>query len=181
MFEEMRVTEREELNHELERIRRSKRFARASRSFRFLKFLVDGAQEGKEFSEEEIGRGVFDLPDDWVPLLDARVRGGRLNLQKYLSEYYEAEGAQDPVRIEVPAGSGYRAVCSWNPEALRDKGYSAKLAQLVEILINLWPILSPLQERKDLEDLLQRLAASDEESAQPAHATHAPLTNFNQL
>jgi len=158
-FKEIGTPRSEGIRQEIERIRRSKRFARSSRSFRFLKFLADGALEGKEFTEEEIGILVFDLPPDWVPLLDARVRGGRLSLQKYLSEYYEAEGAQDPMRIEVPAGSGYRAVCSWNPEALRDKGYSAKLSQLVEILINLWPILSPLQERKDLEDLLQRLAA----------------------
>ena len=151
----------EEVRQELERIRRSKRFARSSRSFRFLKFLADGALGGKEFTEEEIGMLVFDLPPDWVPLLDARVRGGRLSLQRYLDEYYSSEGVQDPVRIEVPAGSGYRAVCSWNPESLRDKGYSTKIAQLVEILINLWPILSPLQERKDLEDLLQRLAATE--------------------
>jgi hypothetical protein len=160
-FKEIGTLSNEEIKQQLERIRRSKRFARASRSFRFLKFLVDGEQEGKEFSEEEIGRQVFDLPDDWVPLLDARVRGGRLSLQRYLDEYYNSEGVQDPVRIEVPAGSGYRAVSSWNPQALRDKGYSAKIAQLVEILINLWPILSPLQERKDLEDLLQRLAATE--------------------
>jgi hypothetical protein len=160
-IKEIGTLSNEEIKQQLERIWRSKRFARASRSFRFLKFLVDGEQEGKEFSEEEIGRQVFDLPDDWVPLLDARVRGGRLSLQRYLDEYYNSEGVQDPVRIEVPAGSGYRAVSSWNPQALRDKGYSAKIAQLVEILINLWPILSPLQERKDLEDLLQRLAATE--------------------
>jgi hypothetical protein len=124
-FKEIGTLSNEEIKQQLERIRRSKRFARASRSFRFLKFLVDGEQEGKEFSEEEIGRQVFDLPDDWVPLLDARVRGGRLSLQRYLDEYYNSEGVQDPVRIEVPAGSGYRAVSSWNPQALRDKGYSA--------------------------------------------------------
>lgn len=151
----------EEVKQELERIRRSKRFTRASRSFRFLKFLVDGALAETEFTEEEIGIKVFDLPTDWVPLLDARVRGGRLSLQRYLDEYYSSEGAQDSVKIEAPSGSGYRAVFSWNPEALRDKGYCASLARLVEILIHLWPILSPLQERKDLEDLLRRLAAAE--------------------
>lgn len=54
-FKEIGTLSNEEIKQQLERIRRSKRFARASRSFRFLKFLVDGEQEGKEFSEEEIG------------------------------------------------------------------------------------------------------------------------------
>lgn len=160
-LKEMNRVESEEVREELERIRRSKRFARSGRSFRFLKFLVDGALDGKEFTEEEIATGVFEVDDKWNPVLDSRVRVGRLSLQRYLSKYYETEGAQDPVKIEAPGGGGYRAVFSWNPAMLRDKGYSTKLAQLVEILIKLWPILSPLQEPKDLEDLLQRLAAAE--------------------
>ncbi len=137
----------EDVERQMERMRRSARFARANRSFPFLRFLVDGALEGKEFIEEEIAQEVFGVDDEWAPLLDARVRVGRLNLQKYIADYYQNEGAHDLVLIEVPPGTGYRAVYSWNAAALRDNE-SGLLAELAEMLIYLWPVLAALKDGK---------------------------------
>jgi len=158
--EEIGIPGIEDVKNQLERIRRSKRFARANRAFPFLQFLVDGAFQGKEFTEEEIARDVFHVGDKWAPLLDANVRVTRFNLQKYLGEYYKNEGAEDLIIIEVPSGTGYRAIYHFSSKVLDENHYRLGLAAFGEMLIHFWPLLARLRDRKDLEDVLEDLKAS---------------------
>jgi hypothetical protein len=158
--EEIGIPSVEDVRTQLERIRRSKRFARTNRAFPFLQFLVDGAFEGKEFTEEEIARDLFHVGDDWAPLLDANVRVTRFNLQKYLGEYYEDEGAGDPIVIEVPSGTVYRVVYRFSSKILDENHYRLGLAAFGEMLIHFWPLLARLRDRKDLEEVLEELKAS---------------------
>lgn len=129
---------------------------RANRAFPFLEFLVNGALEGKEFTEEEIAVKVFQVPDDWAPILDARVRVGRRNLRRYLAEYYATEGAGDVVLIEVPYGRGYRALYSWNPDALDRTTRHEEIAELAKMLSRLWPTFDSSKSAKEFEDFIAR-------------------------
>jgi len=90
----------------LEKVLRSKTFSRADSIRKILKFIGEKAIEGdvdniKEYSiaTDGLGRGP-----DFDPKADSIVRIQVQRLRKRLEEYYNNEGAGDPVRIEIPAG-----------------------------------------------------------------------------
>ncbi|HTF72489.1 MAG TPA: hypothetical protein VK638_58450 [Edaphobacter sp.] len=56
-------------------------------------------------SEYEIGRSVFQRSADFHPREDNIVRTYARHLRKRLQEYYETDGANDTVRIEIPKGT----------------------------------------------------------------------------
>jgi len=82
----------------------SQTFAESSRLQRFLDYVVGLTLEGKEdcIKEYAIGIDVFERPPDFDPKLDSivRVQAGRPRLK--LKEYYDQEGRDDDVRIEIP-------------------------------------------------------------------------------
>src|SRR5262249_22445987 len=86
-------------------------FADAPRLSRLLRYLVDCTLDGRQDSLKEyvIGVDVFERPPDFDPKLDSivRVQVGRLRMK--LGEYYESEGREDRLRIEIPKRS-YAAV-----------------------------------------------------------------------
>ena len=98
----------ERVRAQLERILASAPFAGAERARRFLRFVVEGALEGrdgeiKEFviGVEALGRNTsFDPKSDPI----VRVEAGRL--RERLRSYYEGEGEADSVLISLPKG-GY--------------------------------------------------------------------------
>src|SRR5580658_90493 len=93
---------------QLERILASAPFAGAERARRFLRFVVEGALEGREGEIKELVIGVealgrntsFDPKSDPI----VRVEAGRL--RERLRSYYEGEGEADSVLISLPKG-GY--------------------------------------------------------------------------
>jgi tetratricopeptide (TPR) repeat protein len=133
-IDENAMPDPEEVKQELERIRKSKRFRRVGRAFELLEYLVNGLLEGTEFSQEQVAADVYKKKgDDWSAIIDSDARTGRNHLQRYLAEYYEKEGSKDPLIIEVPLGSMYRANCSLNPLYLASEKYlegSIKLEEL---------------------------------------------------
>src|SRR5436189_2027488 len=96
------------IRDELERILSSSGFARNERLSRFLRFLVERHLEGRteEIKESLIAVEVFGRKPDYDPRLDSIVRTEAGRLRARLTEYYAAEGRQDPGIIEVPKG-GY--------------------------------------------------------------------------
>src|SRR5579863_8920961 len=79
-------------------------FRRSVRLARFLTFLVDqtldnGSQSLKEYA---IGVAVFDRPTSYDPRLDPIVRVEARRLRAKLREYYEEEGANCRVLIQMP-------------------------------------------------------------------------------
>jgi len=96
----------ERVRAQLERILASAPFAGAERARRFLRFVVEGALEGrdgeiKEFviGVEALGRNTsFDPKSDPI----VRVEAGRL--RERLRSYYEGEGEADSVSISLPKG-----------------------------------------------------------------------------
>jgi adenylate cyclase len=97
-----------EVEAELRRVIDSRCFEQAGRAKEFLRFVVGEtlAGRGDRLKGYTIGVGVFGRPPDFDAQTDPLVRVEARRLRSRLLEYYSTEGAQDPVRIELPRG-GY--------------------------------------------------------------------------
>ncbi|MDQ3009819.1 MAG: hypothetical protein M3X11_03845, partial [Acidobacteriota bacterium] len=97
----------EERRLALEQVLASKHFAHAPMKQRFLRliceFQLDG--RGRELNEYLIGREVFDRHNNYNPATDPIVRVGAHGVREKLERYYQKDGANDEVRIEIPVGS----------------------------------------------------------------------------
>jgi TolB-like protein len=103
------------IQRQLERILSSTRFHRSERMGRFLKVLVESALEHDTTpTAQEIAVAVFDRPD-LNSRTDPIVRVEARRLRKVLAEYYESEGANDPIRISLPS-PGYQPRFTRNVE-----------------------------------------------------------------
>jgi adenylate cyclase len=97
----------EEILQEADRISASQCFRNSQRLQRFINFAVQSAVHGSLdlLKEYVLGREVFDRDSDYDPRLDSIVRVEAQRLRRKLREYYETEGAADPVLITFQAGS----------------------------------------------------------------------------
>jgi serine/threonine-protein kinase len=95
------------LRAELERLLSSQVFSAAERLSEFLRFVVEQSISGQADALKEwlLGVRVFGRSDSFDPGVDAIVRVEAGRLRKKLAAYYETEGQDDPVVIEVPRGS----------------------------------------------------------------------------
>lgn len=92
---------------QLERILASAPFQRSKRLSQFLRFAVTQTVEGhaEELKEYLIGTEVFERGSSFDPRVDTIVRTQAHRLRTMLAAYYETEGSQDPVVIDIPRGS----------------------------------------------------------------------------
>lgn len=97
-----------EVRAALEHVLASPAFINAGRLSRMLRFVVERTLDGRgdQLKEYLLGVEVFDRPSDYDPRLDSIVRVEARRLRAKLSEYYDAEGASDAVRIRIGKG-GY--------------------------------------------------------------------------
>src|SRR5215472_17089620 len=95
------------VRRQLERTLASAKFARNERLSRFLRFVVECHLAGRDdvLKESVIALEVYGNRD-YDPRQDSTVRTEAGRLRARLAEYYIAEGAGDPVIIELPKG-GY--------------------------------------------------------------------------
>lgn len=91
----------------LERILASDVFARSERARDLLRYLVeqDVAGNADRLKGFSIGVDVFHKDDQFDPATDTVVRVQAGRLRDLLQQYYEGDGAADPLRISVPRGS----------------------------------------------------------------------------
>jgi serine/threonine-protein kinase len=92
---------------ELQRILNSPAFADSPRLCALLTFLVDETVCGRagELKESVIAVEVFDRPTAFDHRTDSVVRVQVHNLRGKLRAFYEADGQEHPIRIELPQGS----------------------------------------------------------------------------
>lgn len=92
---------------ELSKILSTEVFARSPRLSRFLQFTVEETLSGRADGLKEylIGVEVFGRPASFDPRSDAIVRVQAVSLRSRLANYYEKQGAGDPVVIEYTKGS----------------------------------------------------------------------------
>ncbi len=91
----------------LEKILASPRFAQSGRLKRFLRFSVEEALAGRaeNLKEYTLALEVFDRAASHDPGSDPIVRVEARRLRARLKEYYETEGLNDHIRIDIPKGA----------------------------------------------------------------------------
>ena len=97
----------EAIREELTRILNSHEFRTSKRSQDFLRYVVENTLQGHTdlLKERTIGIDVFGRSTSYEPSDDATVRVKAGDVRKRLGIYYAEQGARDPVRIELPAGT----------------------------------------------------------------------------
>ncbi|HEX8088904.1 MAG TPA: hypothetical protein VF762_08635, partial [Blastocatellia bacterium] len=97
----------------LESILSSRHFVNAPKKKKFLRLICDFYLEGRahELNEHMLGYDVFGRGSGYNPSDDPIVRVFAHEIRKKLEAYYASEGAADPIRLDIPAGS-YQPVFS---------------------------------------------------------------------
>jgi hypothetical protein len=95
------------VRQELNRILSSHEFHSSKRSQDFIRYVVEHTLAGRAdiLKERTIGIDVFGRSTSYEPSDDATVRVKAGEVRKRLGLYYAGQGATDPVRIELPAGT----------------------------------------------------------------------------
>src|SRR5712691_6075973 len=98
----------ESIRASLEKILASPGFANADRLSRFIRYVVEETLNGQtdKLKESLLGIDVFGRKPTYDPRVDAVVRTEAVKLRARLREYYESEGREDEVVIDLPKG-GY--------------------------------------------------------------------------
>ncbi len=101
-----RVSE-EAVREELTRVLSCHEFRSSKRSQEFLRYVVEHTLAGQAdmLKERTIGIEVFGRSTSYEPSDDATVRVKAGDVRKRLGLYYAEQGAHNPVRIEMPAGT----------------------------------------------------------------------------
>src|SRR5215471_20741562 len=91
----------------LARVLASPTFERSPRQSDFLRFVVGKVLSGEQdqIKEYEIAVQVYDRRATHSNRADPIVRVEATRLRARLADYYAAEGASEPLRIELPKGS----------------------------------------------------------------------------
>lgn len=118
-----------EARQTLERILGSRYFVHAHKKKQFLRviceFYLDGRAE--ELNEYLLAYDVFGRDSTYQPSADPIVRVVAHEIRKKLEAYYQAEGASDEIRLEIPAGS-YKPVFTRHPLAPDSNPASQQIA-----------------------------------------------------
>src|SRR5579864_9743146 len=98
----------ESIRSTLEKILASPGFANADRISRFLRYTVEETLNGQtdKLKESLLGIDVFGRKPTYDPRVDAVVRTEAVKLRARLRDYYEADGREDELIIDLPKG-GY--------------------------------------------------------------------------
>jgi hypothetical protein len=96
----------EEFRQELERVLTSQMFRNSEAVSRLLAYLGERSLggDGAGLKEFTIGVEAFHKPSDYNPQEDPTVRVLASKLRHKLQDYYQTEGADHPVQIELPKG-----------------------------------------------------------------------------
>ncbi len=101
------MTEREQYLGQIDRLVNSHVLHGSESLCKLLRYLAKHALDhpGSPIKEYQIATEVFGRSSDFDPQLDSmvRVQAGRLRVK--LAEYYGADGAEDPVVVELPRGT----------------------------------------------------------------------------
>jgi hypothetical protein len=108
--------DREACLAEVERLVRSPFLSGSEALCKLLQFLAHHTlnSPSEHIKEYEIATEVFGRPSDFDPQADSGVRVQMGRLRTKLAEYYQTEGADNSIHVEVPKGS--YSLCFRHPE-----------------------------------------------------------------
>lgn len=97
----------DDVRQALDRVLKSRSFARAEQLRRLLQYVVEASIDDRAntLKETTIAIDVLDLPTDFDPKRDPVVRMAMRRLRDRLQRYYTYEGAADPVLISLEPGN----------------------------------------------------------------------------
>jgi hypothetical protein len=103
-MENLQTDERWQL---VQRIVSSAPFQKSTRLRELLQYIVQETLRGcaHELTEQHIGNALFHKPSDYRPLEDSSVRVHARQLRLKLHEYFNEEGRDEPIILEIPRGS----------------------------------------------------------------------------
>ena len=93
----------QDIHIQLQKIINSQCFSRSDANQRLLSYLTEATLRGENPKEYTIGLEVFNRPADEASNSNIRVYIHKL--RKKLGNYYEEEGANDPVFFSIPSGT----------------------------------------------------------------------------
>lgn len=113
----MTVAEVEGARAQIERLLLSKTFETSEAHRRLLAYLAEKSLSGEadRLKEYAVGIDAFGKPASYDPQEDSIVRTHAGRLRFKLREYYEMEGKDDPISVDLPKG-GFRLVFRPRPE-----------------------------------------------------------------
>src|SRR5258708_24208731 len=91
----------------VKRIVSSPHFQKSTRLRELLQYIVEQTLRGNahELTEQHIGNALFHKPSDYSPLEDSSVRVHVRQLRLKLHEYFNEDGRNEPIVVEIPKGS----------------------------------------------------------------------------
>jgi hypothetical protein len=91
----------------VQRIVSSPPFQKSTRLRDLLQFITEQTIHGSahELTEQHIGNALFHKPSDYSPLEDSSVRVHARQLRLKLHEYFNEEGRNEPLILDIPKGS----------------------------------------------------------------------------
>jgi len=91
----------------VQRIISSPPFQKGTRLRDLLQFITEQSIHGNahELTEQYIGNALFHKPSDYSPLEDSSVRVHARQLRLKLHEYFNEEGRNEPLILDIPKGS----------------------------------------------------------------------------
>jgi hypothetical protein len=91
----------------VQRIVCSPHFQKSTRLRELLQYIVEQTLQGNahELTEQHIGNALFHKPSDYSPLEDSSVRVHVRQLRLKLHEYFNEDGRNEPIILEIPKGS----------------------------------------------------------------------------
>src|SRR4051794_13009650 len=91
----------------VERVAASRYVNRSARLRDLLLYLAGRVldEDATEIHEQEVGHSVFGRPKDYDTSSDNIVRVHASTLRRRLEQYFAAEGAGEPLIIEIPKGN----------------------------------------------------------------------------
>jgi len=103
-MDDLRTDERWQL---VQRIVSSTPFQKSTRLRELLQYVAHETLRGNahELTEQHIGNALFHKPSDYSPLEDSSVRVHVRQLRLKLHEYFNEEGRDEPIILEIPRGS----------------------------------------------------------------------------
>lgn len=159
-----------EVQEQLQRIESSAGFRGSARLQRFLRIAVERTLAGQadQLKEYVVGRDVFERGERYDPRTDSIVRVEARRLRSKLRQYYQGEGASDPVIIRFPRGSYVpeftRAGHSAEAERAQSAGPAEKAWDVRTVAVLPFTNLSPEAEQQFFcdgitEDIINALTA----------------------
>lgn len=103
-MEDLRTDERWQL---VQRIVSSAPFQKSTRLRELLQYIAQETLRGNahELTEQHIGSALFHKPSGYSPLEDSSVRVHVRQLRLKLHEYFNEDGRNEPIILEIPRGS----------------------------------------------------------------------------